>query len=110
MLRCCFQDIVVAYREAGRHDHASHTTIKQVRAAVSNVFLQKQREHLQDTFCAHAGDGNLASKDCWSLYQLQWGETGMNMLTDAGFAPAQYTVLSMHGVMTWEDAALTVYC
>ena len=34
----------------------------------------------------------------------------MNMLTDALSGPSLYSVLSMHGVMTWEDDDLTVHC
>ena len=34
----------------------------------------------------------------------------MTVLTDAIGAPAVHSVLSMHGVMTWEDDDLQVHC
>ena len=42
MLRCSFQDIVMGYREAGRTYKASHTTVSQVRAAVSIFFWRRR--------------------------------------------------------------------
>ena len=50
MLRVSFQDIVMGYREAARVYKASHTTVSQVRSAVSNAFLEVQRRHLQQDF------------------------------------------------------------